>query len=100
MALSDRVAVFRQGCMPCFLDPRSATAAEVAAAALPIKTRAPEGIERQQEPLNADALASFIRRLGDRLLSRIRQSALLLIILGHMGLLQARTGDYLALDLL
>jgi len=100
MAQSDRVAVFREGRMDCLLDPRSATAADVAAAALPIKTRAPEGMERQQELLNAGSPGSHIRRIGDRLPSWIRQSALLLIILALMGLLQVRTGDYLAVDTL
>ncbi|MFL5242821.1 MAG: ATP-binding cassette domain-containing protein [Gemmataceae bacterium] len=100
MAQSDRVVVFREGQIACFLDPRTSTADQVAAAALPNETRTPEGHERQESFLNSHLPNSLLRKQGDRFLSWLRQSALLLVILAIMALLQIKTGDYLAGDTL
>jgi rhamnose transport system ATP-binding protein len=80
---SDRVGVFREGRLVAVLDPRTATAEEAAAAALPVAGSglAPETRKRGRLPLPLKA---------------IRELSLLAVVLAFFALLQWQTGDFLS----
>ena len=103
---SDRLGVFREGRLVATLDPRSATAEDVAAAAMPAAkdmttkhTKEERGEESQAAAEGSRAgvtsyFASFFRVFRG-FSPLLREVALLLVLLALFALLQARTGTFL-----
>jgi ABC-type sugar transport system ATPase subunit/ribose/xylose/arabinose/galactoside ABC-type transport system permease subunit len=77
---SQRIGVFREGRLTAFFDPRTATAAEVAAAAVP--ARETRGISEKAGPAAPSGLRSPLAR----------EAALLVLLLLLAAFLQWRTG--------
>jgi rhamnose transport system ATP-binding protein len=84
---ADRVGVFRAGRLIGFFDFRQATPEEIAAAALP-----------EEKPVDGRKAAekSASRLPAARRLPSVRELSLLVIVLAFLGLVHARTGDFLA----
>jgi ABC-type sugar transport system ATPase subunit/ribose/xylose/arabinose/galactoside ABC-type transport system permease subunit len=86
LAESDRVAVFRDGRLAAVLDPRSASAGEVAALALPSQAARPETGRR------TNGTSTRLRPAGAGFL---REGFLLLVLLALVGVLAWRTERFL-----
>jgi ABC-type sugar transport system ATPase subunit/ribose/xylose/arabinose/galactoside ABC-type transport system permease subunit len=84
LAESDRVGVFRGGRLVTVLDPRSASAEDVAAAAIPVANE-----EKQPISSTFPAGARFA-------LPALREGGLLAVLVVLFALLQWQTGDFLA----
>jgi ABC-type sugar transport system ATPase subunit/ribose/xylose/arabinose/galactoside ABC-type transport system permease subunit len=81
---SDRVGVFREGRLVGFFDPRTASAAEIAGAALPQEQ---EARTRNLEPRTKGESAIPAHR------APVRELGLLVVVLALLALLQGRTGQ-------
>jgi rhamnose transport system ATP-binding protein len=90
LAESDRVGVFRGGRLVTLLDPRGATAEDVAVAAIP---SAGGETEKGRKRVRESKFAAF-----SSLSPALREGGLLVVLLLLFSFLQGQTGDFLSAD--
>ncbi len=94
MALSDRVAVFREGTLAATFDPRATTAEQVAATALPVH----QELTQRRKGAKQDNSFAPLRLCVSSFSNGFREGALLVFLLLFFGFVQWRTGRFLAAE--